>query len=346
MAVQRLPDAVLTLYAELLDQCVAAEADARASGRQPGSFVSKTIRDATYWYIQRTAGSEKRQTYLGRETPALLKWMRDAGKARDAARTDETRRRELIRMLAAGGAARETGAVAQTLRILADSGMFRGGGVLVGTQAFTCYANMLGVRFDQQSMRTADIDIAHDAAVALAMSRDEPAVDVVGALRASEPRFFAIPGLDPREPSTSLKVRGRDIRIDFLTTAPKRPSSKPLPLPQFGIAAHPLPGIDYLLADATQAVVIGGSGVLVNVPNPARFALHKLWVAQQRNVSEQTKARKDVRQAEQVLEVLIADRPGDVTEAWRAAEERPGFAKVIKAALRRLSIGRSVQEFL
>lgn len=247
-------------------------------------------------------------------------------------------------MLAAGGAARETGAVAQTLRILADSGMFRGGGVLIGTQAFTCYANMLGVRFEQQSMRTADIDIAHDAAMTLAMAGSEPPVHLVGALRATEPRFFPVPGLDPREPSTSLKVRGRDIRIDFLTVAAKGTERGPVALPQFGIAAHPLPGIDYLLAEPVQAVVVGGSGILVNVPAPARYALHKLWVAQQRNASEQAKARKDVRQAEQLLDVLIADRPADIRHAWRAAAERRGFARTIRAALRKLPVAAALED--
>ncbi len=336
MAFERLPDTVQTLYAELLDQSIAAEGEARAGAMQRGSFVSKTIGRATYWYMQQTAGAEKRQIYLGRESPELLQFMHEAGDLRKTLRMDEARRRELVNMLAAGGAARETGAVVQALTILAAAGMFRGGGVLVGTQAFNCYANMLGVRFEQQTMRTADIDIAYG--VAMAMSRDEPSSNLLEALQASEPRFFAVPGLDPREPSTSLKVRGRDIRIDFLTTTGKRGATKPLPMPRFGIAAQPLPAIDYLIADPTRAVIVGGSGVLVNVPSPARFALHKLWVAKQRNVSEQAKARKDIRQAEQLLAVLAEDRPGDITAAWRAAEKRPAFAKTVAAALRKLQL--------
>lgn len=336
MSFERLPDAVQTLYAELLDQCVAAEGEVRAGAMQRGSFVSKTIGGATYWYMQQTAGAEKKQTYLGRESPELLQFMHDAGDLRKTLRSDQARRRELVNMLAAGGAARETGAFVQALTILAAAGMFRGGGVLVGTQAFNCYANMLGVRFEQQTMRTADIDIAYG--VAMAMARDEPPSNILQALQASEPRFFAVPGLDPREPSTSLKMRGRDIRIDFLTTTGKRGATKPVPMPRFGIAAQPLPAIDYLLAESTRAVIVGGSGVLVNVPSPARFALHKLWVAKQRNVSEQAKARKDLRQAEQLLEVLAEDRPGDITAAWRAAEKRPAFAKTIGTALRKLQL--------
>lgn len=342
MAFERLSDAVHTLYAELLDQTIAS--DRESVPMQPGSFVSKTIGGATYWYLQRTAGAEKRQTYLGRETPELLDWITRTGDLRKTLRLDEGRRGELVRMLAAGGAARESGAIVQTLRILAASGIFRGGGVLVGTQAFTCYANILGVRFDPQSMRTADIDIACDAAVAFARAGE--AQDVVEALRTSEPRFFAVPGLDPRDPSTSLKIRGRDIRIDFLTPIGRTRSARPVLFARFGIAAQPLPNIDYAIDDAIPAAIIGGNGILVHVPQPARFALHKLWVAQQRNTSEQAKARKDIRQAEALLEVLVEDRPADITAAWRAAEERKGFAKTIRAALKRLSIAERVDELL
>ena len=70
------------------------------------------------------------------------------------------------------------------------------------------------------------------------------------------------------------------------------------------------------------AVVVGGSGILVNVPLPARFALHKLWVAKSRSVAEQTKARKDRAQAAQILEVLKSDRPQDIDEAVIAMKVR------------------------
>src|SRR5688500_8428086 len=130
---QRLPDTILTLYAELLDQCVASDREARLNGSTRGSFVSKTIKNITYWYAQQAFGAEKRQVYLGRETPDLLEWMGNAKEARSATRADDARRRDLVRMLIAGGAAHESGAITQTLRVLADSGMFRRGGVLVGT---------------------------------------------------------------------------------------------------------------------------------------------------------------------------------------------------------------------
>jgi hypothetical protein len=322
--IDRVSEATLTLYAELLDQCLAAEGEGGA-----GSYVSKQINGATYWYHQQSFGSgRKQQTYIGRETPELLEMISH----RRASRTDEKRRRELVDMLVAGGMLREQAAVGQVLRTLADAGVFRMGGALVGTLAFGCYANMLGVRFDQQSLRTADIDIAHDPGIALAVAR-EPALDLPGRLRQVEPRFFAVPGLDPREPSTSMKVRGRDLRIDFVTTS-RRSSTQPVAIPRLGIAAASLRGIDYLIGETIRAVVLAAGGIVVNVPSPGRYALHKLWLARERSVAEQAKSRKDLRQAEQLIEVLAHDRPEELSRAAAALDRHRGMRRIIAGAFR------------
>ena len=52
----------------------------------------------------------------------------------------------------------------------------------------------------------------------------------------------------------------------------------------------PLRFLDYLIEHPAQAVLLTGSGLLVHVPDPARFAFHKLWIAKRRPVSEQAKA--------------------------------------------------------
>lgn len=325
---ERLSETTITLYAELLDQCLAVEEESGS-----GSYVSKNVNGTKYWYIQQSSGSgRKQQRYAGRETPELLARIE---KQRDA-RMDEKRRRELVDMVVAGGMSREPAAVAQVLRTLSDAHVFRAGGVLVGTLAFGGYASLLGVRFDQQSLRTADIDIAHDPTVAMAVRR-EPAVDLPARLRQIEPRFFAVPGFDAREASTSMKVRGRDLRIDFVTTAGRRRSSQPIPLPSLGLAATPLRGIDYLIGEVTRAVVIAGSGVLVNVPRPGRFALHKLWLSRERDVSQQAKARKDIRQAQQLIEVLTQDRPDELERAWAALEAHRGMRRTISAVWREVT---------
>ena len=79
-------------------------------------------------------------------------------------------------------------------------------------------------------------------------------------------------------------------------------------------------------------------GILVNIPSPARFALHKLVVSQRRPPAFATKARKDITQAEAVLRVLLQDRPGDLPPALDAATLMPPkFSQQLTAGLQQLS---------
>ncbi len=57
-----------------------------------------------------------------------------------------------------------------------------------------------------------------------------------------------------------------------------------------------------------SAVVIAKSGILVNIPAPARYALHQLVINQRSPAAMQTKAKKDILQAEQILSLLIEER--------------------------------------
>jgi hypothetical protein len=331
----RLPESVVTLYAEFLDQVRAADAEASV-GDVRGPFVSKQIRGRTYWYAQRSEGAAKRQIYLGPESPALLARIEAASNQRADTTADERRRRELVTMLEAGGMFRESAAIGTVLRVLADASVFRAGGVLVGTQAFTCIANMLGVTLERESLRTHDVDVAQDSTIPLGVI-ESPDVEMLDRLRAQNPAFFAVPGIDSREPSTSFKVRGRDLRVDFLTAANRRSGSrKPVYLPHLRVAAQPMPELDYVLEATVDAAVVVGSGVRVNIPTPARFALHKLWLSTERSAAEAAKARKDRRQAQQIIEVLIDERPEDLMSSWRVLMSRKALLTGANAALDRI----------
>ena len=67
-----------------------------------------------------------------------------------------------------------------------------------------------------------------------------------------------------------------------------------------------------MIEDPISAVLICGTPCLVKVPQPARFALHKLIVSQERTSTAAGKKRKDVLQAEYLLKELEEDRPGDI----------------------------------
>jgi hypothetical protein len=80
--------------------------------------------------------------------------------------------------------------------------------------------------------------------------------------------------------------------------------------------------LDYLIDSPVRAAVVDGGVVAVNVPDAARFALHKLMIAGERPAAMQPKREKDLSQAAQVLEVLYDDRPGDIVLAWEALAVR------------------------
>jgi hypothetical protein len=315
MTLDRLPDAVGTMYAELLDQALAHERAAGFEGAMPGALVEKQVCGRNYLYWQVRGGGRTLQRYLGLDTPELRDDVRRTlDRRRDLAAERETLAR-LAAMVAQGGGLREDTGPAAVLCLLADLGLFRRGAVVVGTQAYRTYGNMLGVRLPAQALRTQDVDIAQAFAISIAAAV-EPAPEVEKGLAVLG--LLPVPGLDPRHPSTSFSVRGRELRVDFLTPARGAREEGPVMLPSLGVAAQPLRLLDYLIQGPTPAVMLARRPALLRVPRPARFALHKLWTAAQRPVSEQVKAQKDRRQAASLLEVLAADRPDDIHEALRA----------------------------
>ncbi len=336
MPPNRLPESVGTLYAELLDQAVGLERLEAASGALPGGPIAKTVHGRRYLYWQIRKGDRVLQRYLGPDAPELRADIDRRLGAREDLATDRAALARLAAMAARGGALRETTAVAEVLDLLAALGLFRRGGVLVGTQAYRCYGNLLGWALPAASLRTQDIDLAHDLAVALA-SAEEPAPPVADRLAGAG--FLPVPGLDPREPSTSFKVRGRDLRVDFLVPARSAATGSPVQVAGLGVAAQPLPLLDYLVDEPIPAVVIAPRPVLVRVPRPGRFALHKLWTAARRPASEAAKARKDRAQAEALRELLAAERPDDLEEAWTALARHPAAQRLVEREIRRLAPG-------
>ncbi len=323
-----------TLYAELVDQLLAYEAG-RSLGHAPGSFVTKQVKGQTYSYFQHSVpGDGTRQVYLGRLTPELQAVIDRFQRERATVTADRANTQRLCALLRAGGATVTDATSARVLAGLADAAVFRLGGVLVGTHAFIVMANVLGVRWQGTVWRTDDIDVATPRSLAVAVPE---LTDMPAALEALEMGFLPVPGLSPKEPATSFKVRGRPLRVDLLTPADGR-SGGAVPIPRLKAAAQPLAFLDYLLEDPTPAAVVAGSGVLVQVPNPARFTLHKLIVAHSRIAAFQAKAAKDLQQAALLIEALEESRPGDLELAWEDALARgSAYREALAGGMRRLA---------
>jgi len=149
---------------------------------------------------------------------------------------------------------------------------------------------------------------------------DEPA-SVPQALEHTEMAFLPVPGLDPRHPTTSYKLRGRSLRLDMLTPLRGPERSAPIHLPALGVSATPLRHLGYLIEDPMPAAPVALAFDLVIVPLPARIALHQLLVASRRPVAWATRATKDRQQAAALLSLLANERYGDLGLAWQALGE-------------------------
>jgi len=319
----RLPLTTQTLYAELLELLTADEAQ-RSIGHLSGTFTDKTVRGHCYVYFQYSVpGGGKKQVFLGRKDPVLDKIAADFAQSREL-RTEERRTlQRLCAQLNAGGVVMPDAATGRVLEHLAAAGLFRQG-VLVGTHAFNQLGTLLGVKW-AGGQQTEDIDIASQVQLAVGGAK----IDFPELLDRLQMGFLPVPGLDPRSPTTSFKVRGRSLRVDLLCPDRTRESEGPVLIPALQAAAQPLPYLDFVMADAQRAALIYGAGVLVAVPSPARFALHKLLVSRERQAAWQTKAEKDLQQAAELLDVLLADRPGDLLMAWDDVVGRNWQKKVL-----------------
>lgn len=329
---ENISESARLLYAQLLSQCLHGAAP---SGRG-FSFVSKRIRGGAHFYLQSTVGNRKSQHYLGPDTDAVREMIAKEKALWEKAKPDLAVRERLVAMLVSGGAQTVGGAEARVFELLERVGVFLVGGVLVGSHAFAIYGNMLGVRWDAETTRTEDVDIAGSRRLQVAVA-NKP-VRLREALLKSEMGFIEVPALDRKSPSTKFRIKGRELSVDLLTPMIGRTSAKPIHLAPFDAYAEPARFLDYVMEDAQPAVIVAKAGILVHVPSPARYVVHKLVVSQRRSAAFQVKGTKDVGQAEQLITVLTRDRPGDLRLAWRAAARQPAkFLRQLQSGLRLLS---------
>ena len=119
--------------------------------------------------------------------------------------------------------------------------------------------------------------------------------------------------------TTYLNPADPELRVDFLTPM-TRASAKAVRIPNLNVAFQPLKFMEFSLEDVAQAALLAEEGaVVVNVPAPARFAVHKLIVNAERSGSFRTKANKDLLQAAALAEYLATNRPDELSDAWRDA---------------------------
>ncbi len=338
-----IPTDTQTLYIELLERLKGMEFD-RTFGSLPGSFSRKSKGGKENWYFRTSEGARGREEfYVGPDNEKTRKLIDEHQTSRTESMEITADINRMASMLIIGGCASVDHASAKVINALAASGLFRLGGVLVGTHAYVAMGNMLGVRW-QSASRTQDIDLASFRSLEIVV----PPMDtgVWGTLEALNMGFLPTPGLDPRSPSTSYAIRGQKLRVDLLTTASRTGPFSPVFIPRFNASALPMPYMDYLLEGNVDGIVINGGATLVKIPDPARFGFHKLIVSEERPIIEHAKATKDRAQASEVLNHLLRTRPGDLELAYDRLEAKGLHKRVAKIIRQHLSQEQGIVAFL
>lgn len=156
-------------------------------------------------------------------------------------------------------------------------------------------------------------------------------------LRDLDPHARGIPARADGSVTTTYEASG--VRIEFLTTncgaGRDAPSQLPaIKTPALKTRAQALRMMDYLLRETVPAVVLHNAGIAVNVPAPARFAVHKLMVSQRRIGG---KAGQDLAQASALIGVLAERQPVLLREALSEARDNgPSWHTPMDAAVRLL----------
>lgn len=301
-----------TNYAELLERC--ATAAFAASFKQDGTFIKKTVKGRRYWYFQSSTEDGRAQKYVGPETPELLAQIEHHKEARD----DERERRALVAALVRSfRLPRPKPEIGNVIDALAKAGVFRVRAVLVGTVAYQTYPAMLGTALPNPSLQTDDIDIAQFEDVSIAVT--DKTRSVIDILKEVDHTFRPVPTIHGDRVTSCVAKDG--LRVEFLTPnrGPERDSPRSLPALQTD--AQPLRFLDFLIYEPEQAVILHGPGILVLVPSPQRYAVHKLIISRRRRGGN-IKRDKDVQQAEALLNVLSKKHPYELGEAWNEAFER------------------------
>lgn len=317
--------AIETVFAELTERCHAAAALEGVPDR--ASLQWRTRGGRRYLYFKWRDGDRTVERYAGPENDRTNALAAQHQRRRD----DHAERRDMVRMLVGARMPHPDTPTGRVLTALARAGVFRLRGVLVGTYAFQTYAPMIGVPLRGAALRTQDVDIAQDYGVSVALDDrlDRTPLQILQELDA---QARAIPARADGRMTTTYEAAG--VRVEFLTTNRGADRDVPSHLPALRTEAQPLRMLDYLLRETVAAAALHDAGVAVNVPAPARYALHKLMISQRRIGG---KAGKDLAQAAALIAVLRAQQPILLDEAIdEAIGNGPSWQDALRAAARQL----------
>jgi hypothetical protein len=294
-----------TQYAELKER---VRANPPILPGTPGTLAIRAGSGNPYWYrvFNSVPGKQSEELVCKPDQAEKLQAMRE----RIAFAEWQAQQVSSLRKLGFQVADKNT---ARVLVELHNRGAFDAGLVLVGTLCFMAWLNELGAI--AVSARTEDVDLARRQPLNLAAP-----LAFLPTLRATGMPFSAVPGMPSDQPATAIKLPGaQGLRVDLLAPGPHLGAI--VNVPELDWAAQGIPYYDYLLeAPEPAAMLAGWQCIPVKLPQPARYAWHKLYSSLHRQGFPE-KAEKDRRQALVLAAVLTDIEP---LALRRAFEVMPG----------------------
>lgn len=295
---RQIPAPLQTIYFNLAQQAI---------HRAPASVFTRRVAGRTYLSAQERHGAARVQRQIGpADDPDAI---READRLKAEAQAAKNARK-LVSALRRAGVSAPTPAMGRVLEVLSNAGLFESGAVvLVGTLAYACYSAPLGFYLPPDLMATEDIDLS---VVSFAVRHIEQ-TDILAILKRADPSFEPIFNSGH---STSLPSKFRSANTMIVETITSlRRSENPIDVPELRSSATALRYQDYLVEEPERLVALYGAGVPLLAPQPARYAVHKLIVAQER--SELFKREKDLAQARALFEAAPADAISDALDDAR-----------------------------
>ncbi|MDA7949776.1 MAG: GSU2403 family nucleotidyltransferase fold protein [Hyphomicrobiaceae bacterium] len=317
-----------TLYADLVQQVYAVT-------EKPGTVYIQKQKGRDYLYAKRRVGRTYRDMAIGRaDDPSVKKRAEDIS----AEQKNLKERRNIVRTLRNSGVPAPARALGNVLDVMSDAGLF-GDAVLVGTAAYICASPIIGAALPSGVLMTQDADLA---TASLAIAGDAEGDTILDILQRADETFRPVPALKKGAPSSSFKSR-TEFMVDLLTPQKRRSDTNPMPLEKLEAGATPLQHLDWLIADPVRVVALHGPGIPVKVPQSAKYAVHKLIVAQKRRPDERVKRGKDLLQAKALIEALSETDPHALYDAIddASAQGARGWKHPVQRSLKELGIVRA-----
>ncbi|MCD8565826.1 MAG: nucleotidyltransferase domain-containing protein [Burkholderiaceae bacterium] len=172
---------------------------------------------------------------------------------------------------------------------------------VVGTHALFAYESMAGAEFKVELLASGDVDLLFDGRKKIALLAKKLEDRGLLELLRKADKTFQASGLD------RFRAINKDgFMVDFITQDRGMESTAPEKMAAGDLEAVEVPNLEWLAnVPRFEQVVISANGqpVMMPVPDPRAFALHKAWLSAQRD-REPVKKQRDLNQAKMLGQCL------------------------------------------